>query len=365
MEHFQRVVGAPAGRGAYKEVIDVLRLIEQTRSQVARFINAAGDRRNIAFTYSGTDSLCTAIFGILRDCDHVVTSTAEHNSVLRPLRCLEDDNKINVTRVNCDQDGYVDAEKIIDATEANTRLIVLTHVSNVTGAIQPVEAVGKFCRDNDIVFLLDAAQSLGHIPINVQSIGCDMLAAPGHKGLLGPLGTGIFYYSSEMAEKVKPLRYGGTGTLGGSDQQPNELPDKFESGNLNVSGIAGINEGIKFLQSEEGQKRLEGAEECKSLMLDGLQRIPGIKLFGPKEVDERIGVFSFSVDNMACTDAAAALDSAWSIQARAGLHCAPLIHRSLGTEDAGGLVRLSLGLFNTKQHVDAALGAIAELANES
>ncbi len=364
IDHFQRVVGAPAGRGAYKEVIDVLRLIEQTRSQIADFINAPGDRRNIAFTYSGTDSLSTAIMGVLNDGDHVVTSTAEHNSVLRPLRFLEDANRISVSRVDCDLDGYVDARKISEAAQANTKLVALTHVSNVTGAIQPVESVGKFCRENDIIFLLDAAQSLGHIPVDVQAIGCDMLAAPGHKGLLGPLGTGIFYYSNRMGERVQPLRYGGTGTLGGADEQPTDFPDKFESGNLNAPGIAGINAAIEYLQSEEGKACLAEAEECKTLLLAGLQRIAGIKLFGPAEADRRTGVFAFSVDPMACTDAAAALDSAWSIQTRAGLHCAPLLHRTLGTETAGGLVRLSLGLFNTKEQVESAISAISELASE-
>jgi cysteine desulfurase/selenocysteine lyase len=361
IDRFQREVGAASGRGMYKEVVDVLRLVEQTRQQVAEFIKG-GDRHNIGFTYSGTDSLCTAIFGILRDGDHVVTSVAEHNSVLRPLHCLESQKRIEVTRVPCDATGRFHHVEVVKNIQSNTRLVVLTHVSNVTGAIQPIEPVGLHCQQEGITFLVDAAQSIGHLPIDVGNLGCDILAAPGHKGLIGPLGSGVLFYTDAVARRMTPLRYGGTGTIGGGDVQPEQLPDKFEAGNLNVPGIVGINAGIAFLNSQEGRQRLEAAEVLKRQMLEGILQIQGIKLHGPQQPDRRTGVFSVSFENMVCTDVAAALDTTWSIQTRAGLHCAPLLHRAIGTESAGGTVRLSIGLFNTEQEIELTLSALAELA---
>ena len=364
MEHFQRTVGAPAGRGTYREVIDVLRMVEQTRNQVAKFIHAP-DRRNIAFTYSGTDSLCTAILGILGDGDHVVTSTVDHNSVLRPLRHLENQNRISVTRVACDGTGLLDADDLIGAIQSHTRLLVMPHVGNVTGTIQPIEAVGPHCRKSGVTFLVDAAQSLGHLPIDVSSIGCDLLAAPGHKGLLGPLGTGILFYTDEVAKLMHPLRFGGTGSIGSLDEQPAQWPEKFEAGNLNVAGIAGLGAGINFIESDAGRERLETVESLKILLANGLEKIDGISLYGPRDVGDRTGVFSFTFDGMDSNEAASVLDATWSIQSRAGIHCAPLLHRTIGTEPMGGTVRLSLGLFNTNHQIEITLNALAEVASQN
>ncbi len=364
VERAIRELGAPAGRGAYREVAEVRTLIDQTRHQLAGLINATGDRRNIAFTFSCTDSLCTAIFGVLRQGDHVVTSTAEHNSVLRPLKHLEDLEKISVTRVPCRESGQIDSEEIIAAIQPQTRMVALSHVSNVTGAIQPVETIGQHCRQTGITFLLDAAQSLGEIEVDVQKIGCDLLAAPGHKGLLGPLGTGFLYYTNSVGERMTPFRFGGTGSDSRLEVQPAELPDKFEAGNLNVPGIAGVNSGVAFLLSDEGQKKIAAMHELHRRLLEGLQQIDGIKIHGPLEMDQRTGVFSISIQSVNCSDAAAILDSTWSIQTRAGLHCAPLLHRAVGTETAGGTLRLSPGLFNTTEQIELTLEAIAEIANQ-
>ena len=364
IENIQREIGAPAGRGGYREASQVHQMIQQTRQKLAQFINAPL-RQNVAFTYSGTDALCTAILGILNGADHVVTSMAEHNSVLRPLRYLESQNKIRLSIVPSDLDGLVDPKDIHDAICDDTKLVVLTHVSNVTGAIQSAAEIGAMCRSKETMFLLDAAQSIGHIPIDVRAIGCDMLAAPGHKGLLGPLGTGILYYTDQIASQLRPLRLGGTGTPNGTDRQPDQCPDKFEAGNLNVPGIAGIAAGLEFLQSDEGSKRQQATDHLVQQMLDGLVRLSEsglIQLHGPTDVAKRTGVFSIAIGDMQCTDAAAILDATWSIQTRAGLHCAPLMHESLGTQKQGGSVRLSLGLFNTQEDVAQALKAINEIA---
>lgn len=363
VDRFQRDIGSSAGRGAYKDVKDAGRLVSQTRQLIARFINADGNRNNIAFTYSGTDALCTAIQGIVLPGDHVVTSVAEHNSVLRPLDFLESQRNVKVSRVVCDADGRIDASDVIAEIRPNTKLVVLSHVSNLTGAIQPIERVGAHCRTHGAWFLVDAAQSIGHLPIDVKSIGCDMLAAPGHKGIMAPLGTGFFYYSRAIANRLRPLRFGGTGTAGGVDKQPTETPDKFESGSLNVPGIVGMNAGLKFLATNEGKERVEKIHEFSARMLQGLQLIDGVTLHGPRDASKRVGVFSISFDNVDNIEAAKRLDAKWSIQTRAGLHCAPLLHRALGTETTGGLVRMSIGLFNTRKHIDIALGAVDTIAN--
>ncbi len=364
VDHAQRVLGAPAGRGGYREVVEALKLVEQTRGLIAKFINAP-NRRNIAFTFNGTDSLSTIIFGLLQPGDHVVTSIVEHNSVLRPLKYLESKG-VEVTYVGCDSLGRFREEEVLAATRPSTRMVSLIHVSNVTGAIQPVTNIKSKLREagnENTVFLLDAAQSLGHLPVDVQELGCDVLAAPGHKSLLGPLGTGILYCHDEIADQIRPLRFGGTGTDGSLNIQPDKIPDKFESGNLNVPGIAGINAGIKFLKSAEGIKAHEILNSNLELMLEGLQAINGVAIQGPVDLDSRIGVFSISIENLDCHDASSILDSNWNIQTRSGLHCAPFIHRALGSEKRHGTLRLSLGLFNTKAHVEKALSALAELAN--
>lgn len=363
IDHYQREVGAAAGRGAYEEVTAVQRIVDQTRQQVANFINA-GHQRNVVFTYSATDALCTAILGGLRDGDHVVTSVAEHNSVLRPLRQLESEGRINVTRVSCDFAGRFDVGEVLDSIRDDTRMVALTHASNVTGAIQDLKPIGQHCRENGIVFLVDAAQSIGHVPIDVEDLACDVLAASGHKGLLGPLGTGILYLSDDMSSHISPLRFGGTGSALSDDVQPNEMPEKFEAGNLNVPGLVGIQAGINFLNSDEGLKRAEDLGRLMQKLLDGILQINGITLFGPKTHLDRTPVFSLSCAHMSCVDVAAALDVTWSIQTRAGIQCAPLLHRAIGTIAGGGTVRLSIGLFNTDYEIELALGALSEIASQ-
>ncbi|MFK7769348.1 MAG: aminotransferase class V-fold PLP-dependent enzyme [Mariniblastus sp.] len=372
IDHAQRVIGAPAGRGGYEQVVEALRLVEQTRGALARLINAP-NRRNIAFTFNGTDSLSTAIFGLLKPGDHVVTSVVEHNSVLRPLKHLEAEKKIQVTYVGCDANGLFDETEIASAIRPDTRLVCLTHVGNVTGAIQPLENIGSICKANghdqhdapNTIFLIDAAQSLGYIPVNVQTLGCDILAAPGHKGLLGPLGTGILFVNDQTAPAIQPLRFGGTGTDGSVETQPTKTPDKFESGNLNVPGIAGINAGLIFLKSAEGIAAHENWETLSGLLLESIVSTEGITLHGPATMENRIGVFSISIDGLDCHEASSILDSNWSVQTRSGLHCAPLVHRAMGTEKDHGSLRLSVGLFNTKLQIEKAASALRELAQHA
>ena len=367
IDHAQRVLGAPAGRGAYYEANDASRIVDHARNEVAKLINAP-KRRNIAFTFNGTDSLSTAILGLLKNGDHVVTTVVEHNSVLRPLNHLQGEGLIEVTCVGCDEEGFVDVNEIIASIKPNTRLLVVNHVSNVTGSIQPVDTLKErlaVLENQKIVFLLDAAQSLGHIPVDIQELGCDILASSGHKGLLGPLGTGLIYLSDRIVNSVNPLRFGGTGTEGSVEFQPEQMPDRFESGNLNVPGIAGVHAGIRFLNSTEGLELRARRHANATRLLQGIREIPGVQIHGPKEMDQRIGVFSFNISGWDCHEVASILDANWAIQTRAGRHCAPLIHRALGTEPDHGTVRLSVGLFTTLEQADLVLKSIAKLADQS
>ena len=287
---------------------------------------------------------------------------------MRPLNHLQGEGLIEVTCVGCDEEGFVDVNEIIASIKPNTRLLVVNHVSNVTGSIQPVDTLKErlaVLENQKIVFLLDAAQSLGHIPVDIQKLGCDILASSGHKGLLGPLGTGLIYLSDRIVNSVNPLRFGGTGTEGSVEFQPEQMPDRFESGNLNVPGIAGVHAGIRFLNSTEGLELRARRHANATRLLQGIREIPGVQIHGPKEMDQRIGVFSFNISGWDCHEVASILDANWAIQTRAGRHCAPLIHRALGTEPDHGTVRLSVGLFTTLEQADLVLESIAKLADQS
>lgn len=363
IDRYQRVIGAPAGRGGYQEASEVLRLVEQTRGKLAEYIGAT-KRDSIAFTFSCTDALSTALFGLLETGDHVVTTEVEHNSVLRPLKHLESHNVITLSVVQCDSDGLVNTHDLIQEIGPQTRLICINHVSNVTGTIEPVRNLKRKMIEAGFdrpILLVDAAQSLGHVPINVETIGCDILAASGHKGLMGPLGTGILYMAPSVADSIQPFRFGGTGTDGSVEFQPTKVPDKFESGNLNVPGIAGLNAGLEFLTSEDGLGALEHSQQLSRMMLDGLINLDGVQLHGPIDASNRVGTFSISLAGLDCHEAASILDANWSIQTRAGLHCAPLIHRRMETETVGGTLRLSVGMFNTREQVETTIDALAAL----
>ena len=363
VDHVQRTIGAPAGRGGYQQVTEALRIVDKTRAAIARLINAdAAD--NVVFTFNGTDSLSTAIFGLLNKGDHVVTSVVEHNSVLRPLKQLESDGTIEVSYVGCNETGTIDVQEVVDAIRPDTRLVCLIHVSNVTGSIQPLHGVRagiEKSKNPDAVFLIDAAQSLGHLEIDVQALGCDVLAAPGHKGLLGPLGTGILFVSDRVSAEVQPLRFGGTGTVSSLESQPMQMPHKFEAGNLNVPGIAGLLAGVEFLSSDAGNSAKQNLLRNSKLLLDGLLAIDGLALQGYRTMKQRVGVFSFTIPGFDCHEAANVLESVAGVQSRAGLHCAPLLHRALNTENIGGTVRLSVGLFNSADQIQTALEVLSSV----
>lgn len=360
VDRYQRQCGAPAGRSAYAEAGEAEQVVRDARRGVAQLLSVREPHR-VLFTFNGTDALNLALFGYLRPGDHVVTSVAEHNSVLRPLRALQQQRGIEVTYVPCGSDGILDPDDVRAALRHNTRLVALVHASNVTGAVQPLSDIGPIVREAGCRLLVDAAQSAGHIPIDVEQLHVDLLAAPGHKGLLGPLGTGILYVAPELERELLPLRQGGTGTRSEDDVQPDSLPDKYEAGNHNLPGLAGLAAAAAWIRQRGVESLAQHERALVVRLLDGLAQIDGVRLFGPRDVQARVGVVSFTLDGYDPQEAAALLDAQFRIQTRAGLHCAPRMHRHLGTLAGGGTVRISTGPFVAPEDIDAAVQAVREI----
>lgn len=360
VEHYQRELGASPARGIYAESVEVDQAMDAARAAVAQLIGAERSEQ-IVFTLNGSDSLNLAIHGLLRDGDHVVTSVVDHNSVLRPLRWLEERGRIDVTRVPCGADGVVDPDSFAAAMKTNTRLVALVHASNVTGALQPVEEAGRIAHEHGALMLVDAAQSLGHVPIAVGQMNVDLLAAPGHKGLMGPLGTGILYIRPGVERELESLRQGGTGTHSDEDRQPDSLPDKYEPGNLNALGIFGLDAALHWLGERTVEAIRRHAEELTARMFEGFSSIRGVRVYGPCDAERQVGVVSITVPGYSPAEVATILEGHYRVQVRAGIHCAPLMHESLGTLVRGGTVRFSIGPFTTAEEIDTAVRAVEEI----
>ena len=359
-DRWQRENGTAAGRGISPESIETDRLIQEARRNVANVLGV-GDPRRIVFTLNGTDALHLVIQGLIRPGDHVVTTVCEHNSVLRPLRQLVSPRGVATTHVGCDDAGRVSPSDVLAALNSKTAFVVVTHASNVTGAIQPVAEIGAELRKRGIPFVVDAAQTVGELPFMVDDLMCDYLAAPGHKGLLGPLGTGILYVRPGMEERLQSIRTGGTGSESHTTVQPTTLPEKYESGNLNVPGIVGLGAGAKWLAERGIAAVREHAVTLTERLLAGLRGSNGIRIVGPQDAAGRVGVVSLTIDGYDPQEAAAVLATSFGIQSRAGLHCAPLMHKALGTDARGGTLRLSVGPFSTTDDVDAAIEALKQM----
>jgi len=361
VDAYQRTNGAPDGRSGYRDAVEASHIVDRARRGVALLMGVL-DPSRIIFGCNGTDVLNLAIRGVLRPGDHVVTTVCEHNSVLRPLRWLSETADVDVTYVPCDGRGLVSPDDVTAALRPTTRLVAVVHASNVTGALQPINDICRAARQSKALVLIDGAQSLGHVPIDVEQIGADMIAAPGHKGLLGPLGTGILYLRPRVETMLAPLRFGGTGTQSEEDRQPETLPDKYEPGNHNLPGLAGLAAACEFLRLHTVEAVHAQLSRLTARLLDGLKQMNELTVYGPPTTAERTSVVSLAVRGYDPQEFAAALDSAAGVQSRAGLHCAPRMHAALGTLESGGLVRLSLGWATTEADVDRALDAIGAIA---
>jgi len=350
-------LGANPGRSGHHAALEAARLVLGAREGLAELLGVL-DASRVIFTLNGTQALNLALKGILRSGDHVVTTCMEHNSVLRPLAALERRGVTSVQVVS-EPDGTVRAEALERALRPNTRLVVLCHASNVSGTLQDAEAVGDLCRRKGLLFLLDAAQTLGAVPLDAVKVGAHLLAAPGHKGLLGPQGTGLLYVAPGLV--VEALAEGGTGSRSEERSMPEEMPEALEAGTLNTPGLAGLAAGVQYLQGRGVEDVRRGEEEILAFLLPELRKVPGLILYGPTEPWRRVAVVSFNLEGRDGAHVGFALDEVYGIAVRVGLHCAPDAHKALGTFPAGA-VRASFGPFNTLADAEALVSAVREIA---
>jgi len=333
------------------------RVIHQTREKAARLLNVA-DSANIIFTQNATDALNMAMQGLLEPGDHVVSTTVEHNAVVRPLKVLTR-RGVDVTLVPADGTGFVDAGAILSAIKGSTRLVVLSHASNITGAIMPIPELSLALREREVPLLVDAAQTAGTIKLDLEATPITMLACTGHKSLMGPQGIGLLYIAPEI--ELRSQRQGGTGTHSDEEQDALARPDRYEAGTLNTPGIAGLGAGIDFIEAEGIEKLAAHKNLLTARLHEGLAGIDGVEVYGPRLGEARGPLVAFNVGELASSEVSGALDREYDIASRAGIHCAPGAHQAMGTSKRGA-VRLSIGPFNTEADVDAALEAVAKIA---
>jgi cysteine desulfurase family protein len=336
------------------------RVLFDTRESLASLIGAA-DSSRIIFTPNTTAALNLAIAGLVRGGDHVITTSMDHNSVARPLARLEDQARVEVTRIQAEKDGTVTASAILEAVRPETALVILTHASNVTGTIQPVSEVGQALRamgEERPLLLSDAAQVVGVLPVDVSADGIDLLAAPGHKALYGPSGTGFLYVGSDV--ELEPLIEGGTGGHSSSRRQPEMLPVRLESGTPNIPGIAALGAAVEFIVGKGVDIIREHETRLMKILFDGLKTIPGVRLYGPCDPARQLAVLSFRLDDVDPAEVATFLGEVKGIHVRIGLHCSPFSHKTIGTWPEG-TVRVSPGIFNTEDDVGALVEGVGQL----
>ena len=362
MTHFLAEVGANPGRSGHRLSVDAARTIYHTRQAVANFFKAL-DPMRVVFGQNVTEALNLALCGLLRSGDHVITSSMEHNSVMRPLRWLESQG-VALTVVPCSPQGILDPADIEKAIRPDTKLIALNHASNVVGTLLPVAEAGRIARQHGLLLLVDTAQTAGAYPINMQQDNIDLLAFTGHKSLLGPTGTGGLILSERVADNaIQPLILGGTGSRSEEEMQPEFLPDRFESGTPNAVGLAGLSASLQWLY-ERGMPSIRQHEVILAgQLINSLQSIPGVTLYGSRDAELQTATVSFNITNMEPSTVGVRLDEEYGILCRVGLHCAPAAHRTLGTFPDGN-VRFGMGIFNTTEEVDQAIQAVAQLASE-
>ena len=343
---------ANPGRSGHQRALRGGRLLLSARERLARLLNAEESDR-VVFCFNGTDALNTAIKGSLRVGDHVVTTVMEHNSVLRVLGELEKSGLIKTTLLEPDESGTVSAEMFEAALRPHTSLVISTHASNVTGAIQPVAAIGEAMQKHGVRYLIDGAQAVGHIPVDVRALKCSLYAFPGHKGLLGPQGTGGLYIAP--GTPVRPFREGGTGSSSESMLQPDDMPEAFESGTVNLPGIAGLEAGAALIEAQipEHMRRERALTEA---LYEGLSKMDNAVVYTPPEAAARVAVVSFNLEGASSASVADFLDRE-GLAVRGGLHCAPGMHQALGTLRSGA-VRVSPSWQNSLEDIEALLRAL-------
>jgi cysteine desulfurase family protein len=358
LDQFARQSLANPGRAGHKMALASERTLDEGRHRLNQLLGGKEPDRFI-FTLNCTDALNIALKGLLGEGEHIITTDLEHNSISRPLRALELSGRVTLTRICADQGGTIDPDEVRRAITPKTRLVALTHASNVVGTVQPVGAVGRVCREHDVLFLVDAAQTAGVIPIDAQEMHIDLLALPGHKSLLGPTGTGALYVGPRA--RLRPWREGGTGGDSSSETQPRDYPYYLEGGTPNVLGVAGLIAGIEWVVGQGLAKIHSHETALVERLWRRLEEMGGYTIYGHRDHSRRVGTLSFRSESLPASELGGILDQAFDIAIRPGLHCAPYIHRSLNTFPEGA-VRVSPGPFNTEADIDALADALAEIS---
>jgi cysteine desulfurase family protein len=360
MDHFYRNYGVNPGRSGYDLCMESGAMVDKTRALLSTFFGGT-DPERLVFSYNSTDALNLAIFGMLRPGDHAVTTALEHNSVLRPLYHLQEQG-VEVDHIPFDAKGFVDPDEFKRRFKNNTRLVVVNHGSNVIGTLQPIAEIGALCRQNEIRFLVDASQTAGKVPIDMQTQNIDVVAFTGHKSLLGPTGIGGLCVGENV--EIAFTRAGGTGVRSAQHLHLEDYPFRLEYGTINLVGVAGLNAGVKWIQ----QRGLEAIHEHEMGLItrlrDGLRGVDGVTLYCQEDLAGHISVFLFNVDGLDAADTGVMLDVNHEIACRTGLHCAPLVHEQIGTDKIHGAVRFGVGPFNTEAHIDCAVEAVREIAEQ-
>ena len=353
-------IGGNPGRSNHDNALQSNRYVYNTRESLANFFNF--DKiENVIFTNNITTSLNTLINGFLKNGDHVITTSMEHNSVIRPLYNLKESFLIELDIIQCDKNGFINPSDISNAIKDNTKAVIMTHASNVVGSIQPIKQIGEICKNNNLFFILDSAQSAGVLDINFKEFNLSALAFTGHKSLFGPQGIGGFIISDELNEICSPYILGGTGSLSHSLTQPDFLPDKFESGTQNLPGIVGLYEGINFIKKEGLQTIHEYNSNLRSILTSEISNIANINIQGDLSSKKATSCISLTHNFLDVSEFSFILESDYGISNRSGLHCAPLAHQTIGTYPSGS-VRLSLSYFNTEAEIKYVLDSLNKIS---
>lgn len=361
MVDYLHTVGGSPGRSGHRLSIEASRIVGDARDNVAELFNI-NDPSRVVFTKNSTEALNIAIFGLLQQGDHIITSSIEHNSVMRPLRNLETQNVIELTVIPCSPtSGYLDPNEVRKAIKPNTRLVVVLHASNVIGNLLPIREIGATARNANIPFLVDASQTAGAYPLDVEADNIDLLAFTGHKSPLGPTGTGGLYVRDGLT--LRPLMHGGTGSRSEEEYQPDFMPDKLESGTLNVVGLAGLGASVRFLLDTGISRVREHESALVDRFLTRAAGLPELIVYGPKDVNQRAGLLSFNLRGISPSRVGLVLDQAFGIMTRIGLHCAPAAHHTLNTYP-DGTVRFGFSYFNTLAEIDYAINALQQIIQE-
>lgn len=363
MDTFYREHGVSPGRAGYDAGIETGELLTDTRRLLAQLFNGGAkvDERRLTFSYNATDSLNILIQGLAQKGSHVITTMLEHNSVLRPLYCLEQAGVIEVTYLPFDEAGYVHPDDFKKAIKPNTKMVVCTQCSNVIGTVQPIKEIGKVCKENGLVFVVDGSQGAGSVEMNMLEYGVDAYAFTGHKCLMGPTGIGGSYVAEGV--EVRQTRFGGTGVRSAVRTHLDEYPYRLEAGTMNMLGISGLYRGTKWI-IEKGIETIHDQEmKLWKRLRDGLREIEGVTVYCATTVENQNPVLSINVKGFEAMDVGTMLDVDYDIACRTGLQCAPLVHERIGTLPVDGTVRLSIGAFNTEEEIDTCINAVKEIAS--